>query len=279
MCCEIILNNNSCVTAQITLTCPQQAGHRCNAESLWGALQRLSTLLFVPNNAYLNPQGMKSLKAFNLHCYPSFLVSALMTLRWLICADIQKEWMDFCAQKRMTTMAKSPHLTLDLGVTQFSAEMPSASRGRASWTGNERGEEEALLLGGQHSPRQSWAWPTGTVSPAGTYGSAWCTRARFCWGSSLLDLGMPQAVRALFPAGPAAVLLQTTFLQLDTSKRRGSHQVGGILHLSWYSGVHLRRQESSTKEQPTPAPAKQSDMGCTGKTGQESNETLRNSVC
>lgn len=114
MCCEIILNNNSCVTAQITLTCPQQAGHRCNAESLWGALQRLSTLLFGPNNAYLNPRGMKSLKAFNLHCYPSFLVSALMTLRWLICAGIQKEWMDFCAKKRMMTMAKSPHLTLDL---------------------------------------------------------------------------------------------------------------------------------------------------------------------
>lgn len=75
MCCEITLNNNSCVTAQITLTCPQQAGHRCNAASLWGALQRLSTLLFGPNNAYLNSRGKKDLQVFNLHCYPSSLVT------------------------------------------------------------------------------------------------------------------------------------------------------------------------------------------------------------
>lgn len=78
-----------------------------------------------------------------------------MTLRGLICEDIQKERMGFCAKKRMKIMAKSHHS--DLRVIQFSAEKPSASRGRASWTGNERGKEEALLLGEQHSPGQSWA--------------------------------------------------------------------------------------------------------------------------
>lgn len=58
-----------------------------------------------------------------------------------------------------------------------------------------------------------------------------CTGARFCRGSSLLDLRMPQAVRALFSVGPTGVLLQTTFPHLDMSKARGSHQVGGILCL------------------------------------------------
>lgn len=67
--------------------------------------------------------------------------------------------MNFRAKERMKTMVKSHHL--DLRVIQFSAEMPSASRGRASWTGNERGKEEALLL------------VLGMTSPAGTYVLAW----------------------------------------------------------------------------------------------------------
>lgn len=50
---------------------------------------------------------MKNLKAFYLHCYPSPLVSALMTLQQLICEDVQKEWIGFCAKKRMKTIAVS----------------------------------------------------------------------------------------------------------------------------------------------------------------------------
>lgn len=60
-----------------------------------------------------------------------------------------------CKEEDEEPMAKSHHS--DLRVIQFSAEMPSAFKGSTNWTGNERGEEEALLPGGQRSPRQSWA--------------------------------------------------------------------------------------------------------------------------
>lgn len=88
---------------------------------------------------------------------------------WSVKTFRRKGWVS--VQRRGWRLWQSHHS--DLRVIQFSAEKPSASRGRASWTGNERGKEEALLLGEQHSPGQSWAWPTGTVSPAGTYGLAW----------------------------------------------------------------------------------------------------------
>lgn len=42
-------------------------------------------------------------------------------------------------------------------------------------------------------------------------------------------------------------------------------------------GQRVKGHLQGTKKDPTPA--KQSDMGRTGKMGQESNETFRNTVC
>lgn len=112
------------------------------------------------------------MQVFNLHPNPFSPGRTLTVLRRLICEHIRNERMGFQPEKRMKTEAKSCHSDFRSHPVLCRDAISFQAKGRlghvCAWAGN-----EAALWLGEHSPRQSWARPTGTVSPATGCALAW----------------------------------------------------------------------------------------------------------